>query len=341
MGDDVTRAKAFARASENAPGSVDVAAVTRLLQRPSLPPEARERALDALRNLADAGIDIDTPVTSSIARLLRRDSQNPVPVLECAAAIAASQPELAAKLSDDVILHLSSTADETTTVATQCLVEIVLVAPDGLVDAIPKLATLLNCDDQAVRENAVFVLSKIGHANPSRVVPLVPRLVADIDSRSVAYRADALSTLGAVASKYPSAIEPATETIADIARSPDATIRGNAIGVLGDAAKTRPQLVMDHLDVIRDSLDSDDPHVRSNATSTLVTVASRHPGTAEGFIPDMIEVLDDPSPVVRQNACSMLGHVGATVAIPHLKARKQQDDVASVRKTADWALQRT
>lgn len=340
MGEDFTRAKALARASAEIPEAVDVSTVVRILQRPSTPPEAREQALVALRTLAAADVEIDADVTASLAMLLRLDTQDPVPVLESATAIATSQPDVVAKLAEDIIIHLSTKADEATIAATECLVEVAIVAPAGLVDAVPKLAALLESEHQDVRENAVFILSKIAHANPSRVVPIVRRLVTDIESRSAAYRADALSTLGAVASKYPSAIEPATDTIADIARSTDLTIKGNAIGVLGDAAKTRPELVLDHLEVIRDALESEDPHVRGNATSTLVTVASHHPEAAEGFIPDMIEVLDDPSPVVRQNACSMLGHVGATVAIPHLKTLKQRDDVASVRKTANWALQR-
>lgn len=338
MGEHVVRAKALARESKAAPETVDVEEVLDLLRNPSVSTTARNQSLKALQYLANAGVTIDVSVISILEDLLEHDQQPPAPVLECIGAIATAHPEQVTQLSDKITVHLSTDIDAETTAATNCVVELALIDQSALMGEVPMLAALLDADNQTVHENAVFALSKVAHANPQRVVPVVSQLVTEIESRSPEYRADALSALGAVASKHPDALEPVLDTVAEVAQSNDPVVTGNAIGVLGDAAKANPEMMSQHLDVVRTSLSSPDKHVRANATATLVTIAARDPNLVEGFIPDIIEVLDDPSPVVRQHACSMIGHVGATIAIPHLKTRKQRDPAASVRKTAAWAL---
>lgn len=338
MGEHVARAKTLARESKTNPDTVDVEAVLDLLRNPSVSPTARNQSLEALQHLAEAGVPIDCAVISILEELLEHDQQPPAPVLECIGAIAIAHPEEVTRLSDNVVDYLSTDIDSETIAATNCVVELAMIDPSALMGEVPMLAALLDAEHQTVHENAVFALSKIAHANPQRVVPVVSQLVTEIDSRSRAYRADALSALGAVAAKHPESLEPVLDTVADIAQSNDPVVTGNAIGVLGDAARANPELVNEHLGVVRASLSSPDKHVRANATATIVTIAARDPSLVRGFIPDIIEVLDDPSPVVRQNACSMIGHVGATIAIPHLKTRKQRDPAASVQKTAAWAL---
>ncbi|WP_311170859.1 HEAT repeat domain-containing protein [Halobellus ordinarius] len=304
--------------------------------------EGRERRI-ALARLAktverdpECGLDV-IPILTSELRAFEIELQ--VESLHILSTVAEEYPEQVTPTASEVVPLLDVGGDSGLIPdAVQIISAIAEYEPDAVVDAVPKLATLLQADSPA-EPTVLTALKRIADVYPDAVVPITPDLITYIEQGSDSNRIGAIAVLGTLSKDYPHIAEETIPTATELLNAENHMLRANATGLLADLSDEYPAEVRASVPRVIDLLDDDDEKVRYNATSILARVAKQYPEDVEPAIPSLIDALDEDFEYSRGNACWALGYVEADLALDALEERRQVDSSEEVRNAAEQAIQ--
>lgn len=259
-------------------------------------------------------------------------------VLHILAAITEAYPDQVTPAADDAIACLEPGAHpDTITPALSVVSAIADREPGMVVDAVPKLAALLQ-EDGLDETAAITALQRIAGAHPDAVVPVAPRLIEYVEDGTDTHRIAALGVLGMLAKQYPHVAEEVLPTAVELLDAESDMLRANAAGLLADLADEFPRQLESSVPRVVELLDDDDEKVRYNATSILARVAKTRPTAVEFAVDPLVGVLDADFAPARANACWALGYLAAERALPALEDLAETDSDGNVRETAEWAV---
>lgn len=302
--------------------------------------KTRRLALFALTRLAESDpTDALAAVPQVTAELADEDPAVGAEALAVLSSVAPEYPEEVTPAAAAVVAYLSvETPAELRSDAVTVVAAIADASPGAVVDAVPRLAALLQ-EDIAVDGTLLSAIYRIAGAYPDAVVPVVPQLVESLDASETSRRIGAFGVLGMIAKEHPHA---AAESIPAAIRSLDATdpkVRANAAGLLADLADEYPERVLPAVSRVIELLDDADQHARYNATSILARVAEPHPAAVEVAIDPLVHALDDEFAYTRSNACWALGYLDAEAALDRLREIERDDPDEEVRRAASVAVE--
>lgn len=292
-------------------------------------PVARERPrecsplLPALQSLLGSG---DAEIRTEVLRVLR--------------AIGDGSAADIAWLTENIIAQLDADDESVRRQAIRCLVPIAEEDPGDVIDAVPKLAPIMEADATAER-HAMFVLSRISKEYPEQIKPFAERL-GDVlldDTRADEVRLNAAAALGRVCGEYPATADDIFDDVATLLESENPMLRNNAVGFMSDVATLKSDLLEPYTDAIAELLEGDDEYARTNASCALSRVAVDFPASVEPYTETFVDLLSDDASLVRLNACWALGHLEAAEAESALEEVAASDGDSDVRLRANWALQ--
>lgn len=252
--------------------------------------------------------------------------------------VASEYPEEVTSAAAEVVEYLSvATPAELRTDAVRIVAAIADPNPGAVVDAVPRLAALLE-EDTTVDGTILAALYHVAAASPDAVAPVVPQLTEHIETGEGSRLLAAFGVLGMIAKEYP---HVAAETIPAVRASLDAghpKVRANAAGLLADLAAEYPERVLPAVPRVIELLDDADEHARYNATSILARVAESHPAAVEPATDLLLDALDEEFSYARSNACWALGSLDATEALDRLREVERDDPHEEVRRAASVAV---
>lgn len=345
-------AVAVRRLAHANPDAVHVPSVLALLDRADESPLRRRNALRALRSIAAERPSDCTPAVPLLRSALESDDgtltgsstddgDSTVDALATLRAIGNDDPADIAPLTDDIVPFLRSDTAAVSREAARCVASIADADPDDAVDSVPALAAFVDegADGQA---HAVFALSCVTRDRPEAVEPVVETLREAIvdEALSDVVRSNATAALGRVVGERPSVAVDIVDDVATLFDADDHRLRNNAIGLIGDAATVHTDVVEPHADRIVELSTVEDTYTRINASAALARIAEDFPKSVADATGTVAELLSDDDPTVRENACWTLGHLRADEARSALEERMRDDEEASVRIRAEWALSR-
>lgn len=116
--------------------------------------------------------------------------------------------------------------------ATTALFSVSKHAPGRLLDALPRLALVLESDRPTLRHKAVAAMSNVGVNRPESLVPYVDDLVDLLDDEAGTVRQSAVRALRSVVTEEPSAVTPAIDRLIPLLGSDLESTRLDAVTVL-------------------------------------------------------------------------------------------------------------
>jgi HEAT repeat protein len=303
--------------------------------------EDRERRV-ALARLAktiegdpECGLDTIPVLTSELGAFeieLQAES------LHILSTVAEEYPEQVTPAASEVIPLLDVGIDSgILTDAVQIVSAIAEYEPDAVVDAVPKLATILQ-EDSPAEATVLTALKRIADVYPDAVVPVTPDLITYIEQGSDSNRIGAMAVLGTLSKEYPHVAEETIPTATELLDAANYMIRANAAGLLADLSDEYPAEIRASVPRVIELLDDDDEKVRYNATSILARVANQYPEDVEPAIPSLIDALDEDFEYARGNACWALGYLEAESALAALEELREIDSSEEVRYAAEQAV---
>ncbi len=252
--------------------------------------------------------------------------------------IADEYPEQVTPAAENVIQFLSPNTDsELLADAISIVAAIADHDPSAVVDAVPKLAALLQ-DGSPAPATAITALQRIAAAYPDSVVPITPQLLTYIEDGDDTNRIGAIAVLGTLSKEYPHVAEDTIPMATELLDAEYYKLRANAVGLLADLADEYPTEVRPVVPQAIELLDDDDEKARYNATSILARIAKAHPEDVEAAIDPLIKALDDDFCWTRSNACWALGYLKAERALERLEELKQENPEKEVRDVAEFAV---
>jgi hypothetical protein len=282
------------------------------------------------------GLDV-IPILTSKLRAFEIELQ--AESLHILSMVAEEYPEQVTPTASEVIPLLDVGPDsDLITDTVQVVSAIAEHDPDAVVDAVPKLATLLRADSPA-EPTVLTALKWIADVYPDAVVPVTPDLITYIQQVDDSNRIGAIAVLMTLLKEYPHLAEETIPTATELLNAENYMLRANAAGLLADLSDEYPSKVRTSVPRVIDLLSDDDEKARYNATSILARVAKQYPEVVEPAIPLLIDALDEDFEYSRGNACWALGYVEASQALGALEERRQTDSSEEVRKAAEQAIQ--
>lgn len=206
-----------------------------------------------------------------------------------------------------------------------------------VVDAVPKLATLLQTDRQ-VEESVVAILLDVAKVHPDSVVPVAPALIECVEEGTDSVKLSALATLGYISKPYPYVAEQTIPEATELLHEENHKLRANAAGLLADLAQEYPGKLRANVPKVIDLLGDADEKVQYNATSILARIANVHPEAVEPATDALIEALEAEMDQTRANACWALGYMNAASAREQIEAVQNHSPNDTVDAAASAAL---
>ncbi len=258
--------------------------------------------------------------------------------LTALAHIANEHPEHVTPVAEDVISFLTPTTDwELLADAISIVAAIADHDPSAVVDAVPKLAALLQ-DGSPADATAITALQRIAASYPDAVAPITPQLLTYVEDGDDTQRIGALAVLGMLSKQYPHVAEDTIPTAIELLDATHYKLRANAAGLLADLASEYPTDIRSAVPQATDLLHDDDEKARYNATSILAHIAKTHPDAIEEATEPLVDALDDDFSWTRSNACWALGYIEAEHAVEQLEHLKQHDPEQEVQDAAAFAV---
>jgi HEAT repeat protein len=209
--------------------------------------------------------------------------------------------------------------------------------PGAVVDAVPKLAALLQ-DGSPADATAITAIQRVAGAYSDAVSPITPQLIAYLDGSDETHRIGALAVLGTLSKDYPNVAEETIPTAIELLDADHYKLRANAAGLLADLAEEYPDQVKSVVPQAIELLEDPDEKARYNATSILARVAKADPDTVEPAINPLIDALDEDFAYTRSNACWALCYFKANDAVDRLREVEETDSNEEVRHAASVAV---
>ena len=301
--------------------------------------KAQRLALFRLARLAEA--DPSTGLTA--VPVLTTELQGSDPAIQADAvtilsSVAQEHPEEVTPAAEDIIEFLASEADpDVLADAITIVAEIADSNPGAVVDAVPKLAAVLQ-DGSPADATATTAIQRIAEAYPDAVVPITPQLTAYLGESDESHRIGALAILGILSKDYPDVAEDTIPTAIELLDADRYKLRANAAGLLADLADAYPDQVKPVVPRAIELLDDSDEKARYNATSILARIAKTDPDAVEPAIEPLIDALDEGFAYARSNACWALGYLAAEDALERLRDIEETDPNEEVRHAASVAI---
>lgn len=260
--------------------------------------------------------------------------------LACLDALADEAAAQLTPLAERVVATIDGDADET--VLERALSVVAAIAdpePGAVVDAIPRLAALLQTDPPGERE-AILAIQRIAQEHPAAVLPVTTQLRETLADEEPAAPVTTLAALGTISKAYPHVTIPAVPRLFELLDADATRVRANAAGLLADLAGEYPAEVRPIVPRAVDLLTDGDLVAQYNATSILARVAADFPADVAPVSDALVGALDAELAIARANACRALGYVRAEAAARPLAATARDDPDQEVREVAAWALGR-
>jgi hypothetical protein len=297
---------------------------------------ATARLAKTVENDSESGIDAVPVLTSELSTFEVELQAESLYILSL---VVEDHPEQVTPAADEVIAILDQDPDsELTTDAIDIMAAIAEHQPEAVVDAVPKLGTILQ-EGSSAKPTVLTALKRIANAYPDSVVPVTPQLITYIEQGSESHQMGALAVLGTLSKEYPHVAEDTISTVSELLDAEQYKLRANAAGLLADLSNEYPAKVRPSVSRVIELLDDDDEKVRYNATSILARVAKEYPENVEPAVPSLIEALAEDFAYSRANACWALGYLEVDTAVDALKERRETDPDEEVRKVAEQAIQ--
>lgn len=303
-------------------------------------PDARRHALSALQHVSDEDPDAALDALPQLASQIESEHQEiRALAVACLSTLADEFPRRVTPVADDVVDVLDLDApDVVLTNAISFVAAVAAVEPRAVLDAVPKLAALLEQDPGRERD-AVVAIQRIAKAQPASVLPVVPELLSHVEDDESNFRVTTLGALGYISKDYPNVAESAIPTLVELLDADADRLRANAAGLLAELADEYPADVRTAVPRAIELLEDEDEKARYNATSILARVAKADPDAVEPATDSLVDVLSDDFDYTRFNACWALGYLEAQEAREALEAAERTDPHEEVRQAAGWALQ--
>jgi hypothetical protein len=330
------------RAATANPDAVRVSAVLSLLDRDEMSIYQQEEAVRALRRIAVVHPEDCTPAIPILRSLLGdSDTVSPADILKTLSAIGEQRPDAIAPATSEITPYIESNLVSARREAAACLKHITSEDPSDAVDAVPKLARVIEDDADGAR-HAVAALARIAREHPDAVTPVADLLGSAVvdQSQSDTIRMSAIAALGRCVEVSPTLAVDIVDDVAQLLTAENYRLRNNAVALLFEVSTIHTDAVEPFVDDIADLLTVDDAYTRTNASGTLARVAEDFPAAVGDVTPRFVELLTDDESAVRENACWALGYLRATDSEAALKDRVEQDVDRDVRARASWALSR-
>ncbi len=284
----------------------------------------------------ERGLDAFPVLTAELQRV---DVELQAESLHILSTVAEEYPEQIRPAAGEVI-HLLDQESNSELIADtiEIIGAIAEYEPDAVVDAVPKLAIVLQ-DGSSADPMVLTTLKRIADAYPDAVVPVTPELISYVEQGNDAHRTGAIAVLGMLSKEYPHIAEETIPTATELLDAENYMLRANAAGLLADLSDEYPADLRSSIPRAVELLDDDDKKVRYNATSILARVAKQYPEDVESAVPSLIDAFDEEFEYSRANACWALGYLEADSALEAIEKREQNDSSEEVRHAADQAIQ--
>lgn len=223
------------------------------------------------------------------------------------------------------------------------------VGTDPAAVDIDTVESLLQSDDNEVRNNALKALYPLAKEEPDKVRTIADTIVDCLDDDYRVARSNAIMTVKALADSHPDAVESAIPALVNELDENVPLYRFRAAGAVGKLLESNPEAFIDHADElfdvvvdgprvelnVEDVYDPDDPKpmnqrrfqrakaaaeernrdwkrsqaVLEIAANTLVEVAKADPDACATRLPELEGVISEGEPAVRGAAIEIVRHV--------------------------------
>lgn len=349
---DLDAAIELSDVAEERPGLVAMADVRDLLRSES--PPARENALRALSEVARTRPGECVDLVDRVASLLETP-RHATAALATLYRVAEEYPDAVSPHASRVAEYLTGSDEETLGAAARvmngpgleqefaarCLAAVADHEPGVVVDAVPKLDTLLAERGEGL-PYAVLALQRVASEYPSQVRPAAGTLgeVAADDSLDAGLRVNVMATIGRVTQAFPDAALEAVEDAVGLLDAEDYRLRANGAALLCDASIADPSVSKPYVGDLEELLRVEDDRAVANASGALSRLAGTDPGAVAHLENRFVILLEHHHERVRRNACVAVGHLRTEAGEMMLERLADEDEVDSVRKQAEWALER-
>lgn len=243
--------------------------------------EARRRALNTLRDLADDNPDAVAGVTDALTTFLTDDERAfRLSAAKLFVALADAEPNTVVPVADALADRLADD-DEFYFVRARCAEALGYVALDHP-DAVGSPALLadlrvgLEFDEPEVREKLAKALEGVALGDPDRLRHRVEGLAEHLDDGSALVRYHLVSALVAVATNHPGRLAPVADALTDRLGDESAHVRGRAAEAFGLLARADADATIP-TEALADALD-DEAFVAERARFALDAADAGGPG---------------------------------------------------------------
>jgi len=321
---------------------VDGSDVDQLRQKVTASDTRQQRlGLYGVCRLAAADPDACSSVISSFVAQLESDwTAHRAMSLEALTRIAEDDPTAVTPAIDLTIPHIEPESQSTVQpYAVEFLLTVSDDYPEKVIDAVPKLAALLQHDAEAV-EDALLTLKRIAEAHPDAVAPAIPEIATHIQAGEPARNIRALGTVGMVAKQFPDVADDILPTVAQLLDSDPERVQANAAGVFSDIADVYPEKVIPSISRLASLSSSSDEKIRHNVTLALARTADAHPTEVTPVGGEVRDRLTDDFWRTQVHACNAVAAMQLDQAVPQLEELGADADRSEVKEAASVALQR-
>lgn len=215
------------------------------------------------------------------------------------------------RVEDIQYLQVVDPPDELFTVAAETLAEraanvaeLADVAPDRV--PMPTVVPLLEADETAVREDALYAVERVANSRPQDCLTALPTLRDALGSATI--ETAVLDSIASIAVACPDEVVPLADDIMPYLLAEDAELRAPAAHALSEVADHAPVDVLDAVPAFSSLVAEREPGFE-HALFALNRVAPEHPEELRPAASTLVDALADASldTTARLNATAALG----------------------------------
>lgn len=200
-------------------------------------------------------------------------------------------------------------------------------------------------EDDLIRFAAAGTLLNVTTERPEIAVEAVPRLAPLLDDQNANVRATICELLGVVAEEHPSSVYPRLEKLTELLVSdPVHPVPWKAASTVATLADEYPEefadAVADDADELTLFLDDPNTHIRGMGVAFLSYIAEYHPDAVEPASEKLRALLTDENPSIRANAARTLRAANVVAARDDILKMAKNDPNTDVRDVATAAARR-